>query len=275
MADYATGYGTNTGQKVVDYALGKAQETVPTNTTSAMPAWYGNQLQGPVNNQFTGYVQNANPYTAQSYDSLYKSLAGAAGTAYDRSLVEGDNRYGANGLYGSQGQSLQSDYMGQAQKTYQQGLLDAASKANEAADTSNQFAYKAGTTDSTLQNTYNQQAQSYNNTMAQSQIDFINSKLSGQYQYDLAKNTDAQKLAQQQYENYLALATGASPNAASNLNASTSAANTNAMNSAANTNALYSGLGAVGGGLLSNKSVTSGIGNVASSIWDTASGWFS
>ena len=90
--------------------------------------------------------------------------------------------------------------------------------------------------------------------------------MASQYNYDYAKNQDTQANAQKQYENYLALATGANPNTAANLSAATSAANTKATNSANNTNSLYTGLGTVTGGLLSNSGTQSALKN----LWNSA-----
>lgn len=275
MADYATAYGTNIGQSVVDYGLGAAKDALAGTQTAAqqaMPAWYGSQQQGPVQSGYnTQYVANTSPYTAQNYQQTSDALRGTATEAYNRSLTEGDNRYGANGLYGSQGQGMQSDYLGQAQKAYQQGLLNADAQAMQLADQSNQFAYKAGATDAATQQTYNDQKFAWDYGQQQQNVDWQNQQLADQYSYDLAKRTDAQNQAQRQFENPLALATGANPNASANLNAATSAANTAAQNSASNTNALYTGLGGLAGGLLSNQGVTSAIGSGLSS----AGSWLS
>lgn len=270
MADYATGYGTNIGQSVVDYGLGAAKDALAGTQAAAKtayPAWYGSQMQGPVQSGYnTQYAANASPYTAQNFNQVSNALRGTATEAYDRSLVEGDNRYGANGLYGSQGQGMQSDYMGQAQKAYQQGLLNADAQAAQLADTSNQFAYKAGTTDASRQQAYNDSKFAWDYGQQQQNVDWKNQQLSNQYNYDLAKRTDAQNQAQRQFENPLALATGANPNASANLSAATSTANQNSANNASNTNALYTGLGGLAGGLLSNQGVTSAIGSGLSSV---------
>lgn len=275
MADYATGYGTNIGQSVVDYGLGAAKDALAGTQTaaqSAYPSWYGSQMQGPVQSGYnTQYAANASPYTAQNFNQVSNALRGTATEAYDRSLVEGDNRYGASGLYGSQGQGMQSDYMGQAQKAYGQGLLNADAQAAQLADTSNQFAYKAGATDAATQQAYNDKKFAWDYGQQQQGVDWQNQQLSDQYSYDLAKRTDAQNQAQRQFENPLALATGANPNASANLNASTSAANQSSANRASNTNALYTGLGGLAGGLLSNQGVTSAIGSGLSS----AGSWIS
>ena len=275
MADYATGYGTNIGQSVVDYGLGAAKNALAGTQTAAKaayPSWYGSQMQGPVQSGYnTQYAANASPYTAQNFNQVSNALRGTATEAYNRSLVEGDNRYGANGLYGSQGQGMQSDYMGQAQKAYQQGLLNADAQAAQLADTSNQFAYKAGATDAATQQAYNDSKFAWDYGQQQQNVDWQNQQLSDKYNYDLAARTDAQNQAQRQFENPLALATGANPNASANLNASTSTANQNSANSASNTNALYTGLGGLAGGLLSNQGVTSAIGSGLSS----AGSWIS
>jgi len=275
MADYATGYGTNIGQSVVDYGLGAAKDALAGTQTAAKaayPSWYGSQMQGPVQSGYnTQYAANASPYTAQNFNQVSNALRGTATEAYNRSLVEGDNRYGANGLYGSQGQGMQSDYMGQAQKAYQQGLLNADAQAAQLADTSNQFAYKAGATDAATQQAYNDSKFAWDYGQQQQNVDWQNQQLSDKYNYDLAARTDAQNQAQRQFENPLALATGANPNASANLNASTSTANQNSANSASNTNALYTGLGGLAGGLLSNQGVTSAIGSGLSS----AGSWIS
>ena len=275
MANYATGYGTNIGQSVVDYGLGAAKDALAGTQTAAKtayPSWYGSQMQGPVQSSYNSqYVANASPYTAQNFSQVSNALRGTATEAYDRSLVEGDNRYGANGLYGSQGQGMQSDYMGQAQKAYQQGLLNADAQAAQLADTSNQFAYKAGATDAATQQAYNDSKFAWDYGQQQQNVDWQNQQLSDQYNYDLAKRTDAQNQAQRQFENPLALATGANPNASANLSATTSTANQNSANKASNTNALYTGLGGLAGGLLSNQGVTSAIGSGLSS----AGSWIS
>jgi hypothetical protein len=276
MADYATNYGTNVGQSVVDYGLGAAKDALAGTQTAAqqaMPAWYGSQRQGPVQSGYNSpYVANASPYQTQNFQQVSDALRGTATDAYNRSLTEGDNRYGANGLYGSQGQGMQSDYMGQAQKTYQQGLLNADAQAMQLADQSNQFGWKAGATDAATQQAYNDSKFAWDYGQQQQNVDWNNQQLADQYSYDLAKRTDAQNQAQRQFENPLALATGANPNASANLNASTSANNAALQNKTSSTNALYTGLGGLAGGLLSAKTSNGGSvgGSLASGIWDGA-----
>jgi hypothetical protein len=266
MADYATAYGTNIGQKVVDYGLGKAKDNLPA-AAPAMPDWYGSQKQGPVQSGYdVQYQQNQNPYQTQNFQQVSDALRGSATDAYNRSLVEGDNRYGANGLYGSQGQGMQSDYMGQAQKQYAQGLLNADAQAAQLADQSNQFGWKAGLTEAQRAQDYGGQQFAWDYGQKQQNVDFANQQLSDQYSYDLAKRSDAITQAQRQFENPLALAAGANPNTVANLNASTSAANSAAANKTASTNALYTGLGGLAGGLLSNSTATNAIGSGLSSI---------
>lgn len=268
MADYATGYGTNTGQATVDYALGVAKGKLP-GAAPDMPAWYGSQRQGPVQSGYNvNYQQNQSPYAAQSYQQTRDALRGTATEAYDRSLTEGDNRYGANGLYGSQGQGMQSDYMGQAQKTYAQGLLNADAQAMQQADASSQFAYKAGTTDAALQNDYNQSKFAWDYGQQQQGVDFKNQQLADQYTYDLSKRQDLIGQQQRQFENPLALATGANPNTVANLNANTSAANAALAAKQSGSNALYTGLGGLAGGLLASST---GSGSVGGSLWNAAS----
>lgn len=280
MADYATNYGTNIGQSVVDYGIGAAKDALAGTQAAAKtayPAWYGSQRQGPVQSGYNvQYQQNANPYQTQDFNEVSAALRGSATDAYNRALTEGDNRYGASGLYGSQGQGLQSDYLAQAQKTYQQGLLNADAQAAQLADQSNQFGWKAGLTEAQRAQEYGQNQFAWDYGQQQQNVDWQNQQLADKYAYDIAAREDAIAQAQRQFENPLALATGANPNTVAQLNASTSAANQAAANKASNTNALYTGLGGLAGGLLSNQGVTSAIGSGLSSlgsglssIWDS------
>jgi len=271
MADYATPYGTNVGQGVVDYALTTAKDKMP-GAAPDMPAWYGSQQQGPVQSAYgVQYQQNANPYQTQNFSQVSNALRGTATEAYNRSLTEGDNRYGASGLYGSQGQGMQSDYLGQAQKAYQQGLLNADAQAMQLADQSNQFGWKAGLTEAQRQQEYGGQQFAWDYGQKQQNVDFANQQLADQYNYDLAKRTDTINQNQRPFENALALASGANPNTVANLNAQTSAANAALQAKQSGTNALYTGLGGLAGGLLSNQGVTSAIGSGLSS----AGNWLS
>ena len=272
MADYATAYGTNIGQSVVDYGLGKAKDNLP-GAAPDMPAWYGSQRQGPVQSGYNvNYAQNASPYQTQNFQQVSDALRGTATEAYNRSLTEGDNRYGAAGLYGSQGQGMQSDYLGQAQKAYQQGLLNADAQAMQLADQSNQFGWKAGLTEAQRQQEYGGQKFAWDYGQQQQNVDWQNQQLADQYAYDLAKRNDIITQNQRQFENPLALAAGANPNTVANLNAQTSAANQASANKTASTNALYTGLGGLAGGLLSNTGVTSAIGSGLSSAGNWLSG---
>lgn len=271
MADYATAYGTNVGQGVVDYALTTAKDKLP-GTAPDMPAWYGSQQQGPVQSAYgVQYQQNASPYQTQNFQQVSDALRGTANEAYSRSLTEGDNRFGASGLYGSQGQGMQSDYLGQAQKAYQQGLLNADAQAMQLADQSSQFGWKAGLTEAQRQQEYGGQKFAWDYGQQQQGVDFANQQLAEKYAYDLARRNDTITQNQRPFENALALAAGANPNTVANLNAATSANNAAAANRASNTNALYTGLGGLAGGLLSNTSATNAIGSGLSA----AGGWLS
>lgn len=265
MADYATPYGTNIGQGVVDYALGTAKDKMP-GAAPDMPAWYGGQRQGPVQSGYNvAYQQNASPYQTQNFQQVSDALRGSATDAYNRALTEGDNRFGASGLYGSQGQGLQSDYMGQAQKAYAQGLLNADAQAAQLADQSSQFGWKSGLTEAQRAQEYGGQKFAWDYGQQQQGVDFANQQLADQYAYDLSRRNDLISQAQRPFENALALASGANPNTVANLNAATSAANAANANKTASTNALYTGLGGLAGGLLSNQGVTNAIGSGLSS----------
>ena len=277
--DKAKDYGKNIGQSTVDWALGAAKDALPGSSPS-MPDWYGGQLKAPVQMGYYGYTQNASPYTKvggignAGYDAVYNSLANEAKTAYDRALTEGDNRFGANGLYGSQGQGLQSDYMAQAQKQYQQGLLDANKtryglqmQDMQNIDAQNQFGWKAGQTDAESKNNYNLGKLGWDYSQANAQNDFFNNNLQAKYNYDLANRNDIITQNQRKYENALALGTGANPNTAANLSAQTQQNINAANNRTASNNALWQGVGSIAGGLLGNQKL---MGNVWD--WATSSG---
>ena len=294
MADYATSYGTNIGQSTVDYGLGAAKDALAGTQTAAQspyPAWYGSQLQGPVQSGYNVNYQSGPTLNtvqglgANNYQDVYNSYANTAKDAYDRSLTEGDNRYGANGLYGSQGQGMQSDYMGQAQKQYQAGLLNAQTQAYNTQQTDiqqqmlqNQNQFNAANTVNTQNNTNNANQFAWDYGQQQQNADWNNSQVTNQNAYTLAQRADAQAQAQRQFENPLALATGANPNTAAQLSAQTATQNQNTAAKTAQTNALYTGLGGLAGGLLSAKTSSGGsvggdalsaLGNGASSLWNS------
>jgi hypothetical protein len=272
----------NQGQQTVDWALQAARNAVPASPGS-LPSWYGDQLRAPVTMDYgttNPFVQNATPYTAVGgigqggYDNLRAQMRGEVDDAYNRALIEGDNRFGGNGLYGSQGTGLQSDYMGQAQKQLQQGYLNADKAGYELQqqdlqniDAQNQFGWKAGETTAARRQDYGNTKYSTDYAQAQAGNDFYNNNLAGQYNYNLAQQQNTTANNQRQYENYLALATGANPNTAANLSAQTQQSIANANNRTASNNSLMTGVGGVVGGLMSNNKVTSGVSDYFGSLF--------
>lgn len=194
------------------------------------PAYYGNSLQGPGQQQVAGYVANQ-PYQqvgglmGGDYNRLEQALQAPIYQQQQDAIAQLNNTIGGRGLYGSTGtgmhdQSLNDLYArtGSAlsQATAQRfgmQMEDMGQRMDE-----NRSAWAAGLADAQRRQGYDQSALDTQFANDEAQRQFANSLLGGQFDYSLAKNAYDRALVQDDYAAALGLATGAIPAYGTSLN---------------------------------------------------------
>jgi hypothetical protein len=278
MADYSP---------YITAGLSGAQNTIKGNTYTPMTAYSGNQMANPYANQTqasqyagTGYDPSMTAYQGigQNNDQIRADFMAPVNQAWNSAQTAINNKFGANGMYGSLGSGLMSGAMGDAAQNYMTGTAQANTMANQQIMTNDMNRVNAGLDSYKLagdqglnQWTANQAANEYNNGLNQQNAAWGNQQISDKFAYDEAARADKQAYNQQQIENYLGLAGGSTPANSAQLqaNAANYSANQQAKAAQQSANAqtwggILGGLGSLGGGLLSGAGQAGGFGNLFS-----------
>ncbi|WP_321404483.1 hypothetical protein [Maridesulfovibrio sp.] len=284
MADTYTPYGSNntTAQNVVNSALNKAQSTLNGMKTPAYPTYTGDQKQGPTQMNYyqqtqAPQYQTTGPLMGGDYDALQKAYEQPAYDAYGKAIVNTQNVFGNNGMYGSVGNNLMSDAMGYNQRALNTGLSDAVAQRYKMQQTDmdrmrqeNENVAKFGLMNAQRQDDFNKGKLAWDYGQAENQRNWTNGQIDSKFAYDLAQKNWDMTGEQRIFDNSANLAAGAgsSANAQMQAQANQYAADRNydAVRNTNSTNSSNGWLGAAGAGL----------GAVAGSDWfgDWMSGLF-